>query len=114
MTAPIVQRLCEAAAALPGERVSMQTMAQAHGADRRSWTAVAIGLMAVIVVLPIPFGNLLPALALMLIGLGLVFSDGVAVVLGLATAGLALFVTAGLVLMAWVWGGEWIARWVST
>ncbi len=200
MTAPIVQRLREAAAALPGERVSMQTMLQAHGpaahgslllmmavpcllpvpgvgtvlglglvalaaamwrghsteclprrvaelelsrhgaqrvlfllassyalagrfakarlshlasADTRSWTAVAIGLMAVIVVLPIPFGNLLPALAMMLIGLGLVFSDGVAVVLGLATAGLALCVTAGLVLMAWVWGGEWIARWVS-
>jgi len=31
MTAPIVQRLREAAAALPAERVSMPTMAQAHG-----------------------------------------------------------------------------------
>ena len=31
MTAPIVQRLRDAAAALPAERVSMQTMAQAHG-----------------------------------------------------------------------------------
>jgi hypothetical protein len=38
--------------------------------------------MAFIVVMPIPFGNVLPALALMLIGLGLVFRDGVAVVLG--------------------------------
>ena len=63
--------------------------------------------------LPIPFGNLLPALAMMLIGLGLVFRDGVAVVLGLITAVLALFVTAGLVLMAWVYGSEWILRWVS-
>lgn len=200
MTAPIVQRLREAAATLPAERVSMQTMAQAHGpaahgtmlllmavpcllpvpgvgtvlglgmaalaatmwrghssaclprqvaelelsrhsaqrvldmlasayamagrcararlshlasAGRRSWTAAAVGLMAVIVLLPIPFGNVLPALAMMLIGLGLVFRDGVAVVLGLATAGLALFVTAGLMLMAWVWGSEWIMRWVS-
>jgi hypothetical protein len=69
--------------------------------------------MAFIVVLPIPFGNLLPALAMMLIGLGLVFRDGIAVVLGLVTAGLALFVTAGLLLMAWVWGSEWIMRWVS-
>ena len=200
MTAPIVQRLRETAAALSEERVSMQTLAQAHGpaahgtlaaADgwalpparaggghgarpgdgraggrdvagpssaclprrvaelelsrhwaqrvlgmlasayamagrfararlshlaspgRRSGTAAAIGLMAFIVVLPIPFGNLLPALAMMLIGLGLVFRDGVAVVLGLVTAGLALFVTAGLMLMAWVWGSEWIMRWIS-
>lgn len=43
--------------------------------------------MAVIVVLPIPFGNLLPALAMTLIGLGLVFRDGVAVVFWLAMAG---------------------------
>ena len=80
---------------------------------RRSWTAAAVGLMAVIVVLPIPFGNVLPALAMMLIGLGLVFRDGVAVVLALATAGLALFVAAGLLLMAWAWGSDWITRWVS-
>jgi hypothetical protein len=82
-------------------------------ADRRSATALAVGLMALIVVIPIPFGNVLPALALMLIGLGLVFRDGVAVVLGLMMAGLALFVTAGLMLMAWIWGSEWITRWVS-
>jgi len=200
MTAPIVQRLRETAAALSEERVSMQTLAQAHGtaahgtllllmagpcllpvpgvgtvlgfgmaalaaamwqghpsaclprrvaelelsrhwaqrvlgmlasayamagrfararlshlasAGRRSWTAAAIGLMAFIVVLPIPFGNLLPALAMMLIGLGLIFRDGIAVVLGLVTAGLALFVTAGLMLMAWISGSEWIMRWVS-
>jgi len=200
MTVPIAQRLRETAAVLPGERVSMQTLAQAHGpaahgtllllmagpcllpvpgvgtvlgfgmaalaaamwqghasaclprrvaelelsrhwaqrvlgmlasayamagrfararlshlasAGRRSWTAAAIGLMAFIVMLPIPFGNLLPALAMMLIGLGLVFRDGVAVVLGLIMAVLALFVTAGLVLMAWVYGSEWILRWVS-
>jgi len=199
MTAPIVQRLRAAAAALPGERVSIQTLAQAHGpaahgtllllmavlclvpgvgtvlglglaalatamwrghasatlprrvaelelsrhsaqrvlgtlasaysmagrfakarlghlasADRQSWTAAAIGLMGAIVVLPIPFGNLLPALAVMLIGLGLVFRDGVAVVLGLASAGLALFVTAGLMMMAWAWATQWSAHWIST
>ena len=38
--------------------------------------------MAGIVVMPIPFGNLLPAVALVFIGLGLVFRDGVAVILG--------------------------------
>ncbi len=200
MTAQIAQRLRDAAAALPAERVSMQTMAQAHGpeahgallllmaapcllpvpgvgtvlglgmaalaaamwqghsgaclprrvaelklshhwaqrvlcllastyaaagryararlshfavAGRRSWTALAVGLMAVIIMLPIPFGNVLPALATMLIGLGLVFRDGVAVLVGLTTAGVTLFITTSLVMMAWLWGSEWVLRWVS-
>lgn len=200
MTASIVERLREAAATLPAERVSMQTLAQAHGpaahgtwlllmavpcllpvpgvgtvlglgmlalavamwrgqsavclprpvaelelsrhwaqrvlgmlasaycvagrfararlshlasAEGRSWTAASIGLMALIVVMPIPFGNLLPALALMLIGLGLVFRDGVAVVLGLALSALATCVTAGVMLMAWAWGGEWLLGLIS-
>lgn len=195
MTQSIVQRLREAAATLPAERVSLQTLAHAHGpaahgtwlllmavpcllpvpgvgtvlglgmvalavamwrgqsavclprrvaelelsshwaqrvlgmlafsydvagrvararlshlalAEGRSWTAAAIGLMALIVVMPIPFGNVLPAVALMLIGLGLVFRDGVAVVLGLAMAALAMCVTAGVMLMAWAWGLEWL------
>lgn len=199
MTESIVQRLREAAATLPAERVSMQTLAQAHGpaahgtwlllmavpcllpvpgvgtvlglgmaalaaamwrgqssaclprrvaelelsrpwaqrvlgmlasaycvagrfakarlshlasAEGRSWTAAAIGLMAFIVVMPIPFGNVLPALALMLIGLGLVFRDGVAIVLGLALAGLAICVTTGVMLMAWAWGSDWLLGWL--
>jgi len=78
-------------------------------AGRRSAIALVVGLMALLVVMPIPFGNVLPALALMLVGMGLVFRDGVAVILGLAAAGLALFVTSGLMLMAWVWGSEWLA-----
>lgn len=78
---------------------------------RRSATALAVGLMACIVVMPIPFGNLLPAVALVLIGLGLVFRDGVAVILGLLMSGLAVVATAGLLLMAWTWGGEWILGW---
>jgi hypothetical protein len=79
---------------------------------RRSATALAVGLMAVIVVMPIPFGNLLPAVALVFIGLGLVFRDGVAVILGLLMSGVAMVATTGLLLMAWVWGSEWILGWV--
>jgi hypothetical protein len=86
-------------------RARLSHLALAKG---RSWIAVAIGLMALIVVMPIPFGNVLPAVALMLIGLGLVFRDGVAVVLGLAMAALAMCVTAGVMLMVWVWGSEWL------
>jgi hypothetical protein len=79
---------------------------------RRSATALAVGLMAAIIVMPIPFGNLLPAVALVFIGLGLVFRDGVAVILGLLMSGVALVATNGVLLMAWVWGSEWILGWV--
>lgn len=68
--------------------------------------------MAAIVVMPIPFGNLLPALALVVIGLGLVFRDGVAVILGLLMSGVALVATTGLLWMAWACGSEWILGWV--
>ncbi len=79
---------------------------------RRSATALAVGLMAAIVVMPIPFGNLLPAVALAFIGLGLVFRDGVAVILGLLMSGVAMVATTALLLMAWIWGSEWILGWV--
>lgn len=81
-------------------------------AGRQSMTAIAVGLMSVIVVLPIPFGNVLPSLALTFIGLGLVFRDGVAVIVGMAVAGLALLATAGLLLAAWAWGSEWLLGWL--
>ena len=81
-------------------------------AGRRSGIAIAVGLMAAIVVMPIPFGNVLPALALSFIGLGLVFRDGVAVLLGLLLSGVAGVATTGLLLMAWVWGSEWVVGWV--
>lgn len=80
--------------------------------SRRSATALTVGLMAAIVVMPIPFGNFLPAVALVFIGLGLVFRDGVAVILGLLMSGVALVAATGLLLMAWVWGSEWIRGWV--
>ena len=81
-----------------------------HMADigMRSWLAATAGLMAVIIVLPIPFGNVLPALAMTFIGVGLVFRDGVATLLGLATAGLALLLTAGMASMVWFWAVPWV------
>ena len=89
-------------------RFARARLSHLAAAEGRSWTAAAIGLMALIVVMPIPFGNVLPALALMLIGLGLVFRDGVAVVLGLAMSALAICATASVMLMAWMWGSEWL------
>ncbi len=79
---------------------------------QRSATALTVGLMAAIIVMPIPFGNVLPAVALVFIGLGLVFRDGLAMILGLLLSGLALVATIGLLLMVWILGSDWIRGWV--
>ena len=107
-----VLRLLASAYAVAG-RLAKPRFSRLAAVGRRSWLSATVGLMAVIVVLPIPFGNVLPALAMMLIGLGLVFRDGVAIMLGFATAGMALLITAALLAMVWLWGGEWAMRWLS-
>ncbi|MCV2369720.1 exopolysaccharide biosynthesis protein [Roseateles oligotrophus] len=75
------------------------------GSSQR-WLAAKAGLMAVLIVLPIPFGNLLPALALMLLGLGLVARDGVAILAGMAMALLSVLFSAAVACAAWFWGFE--------
>lgn len=77
------------------------------------WLATGVGAMALLIVLPIPFGNVLPALALTAFGLGMVFRDGVAVLLGAVFGVLALAFTAGLGLAAWHWGGEGLTAWLA-
>lgn len=71
------------------------------------WAAGTVGLMALLIVLPIPLGNLLPAVALLLLGLGLGFRDGLVLVLAMAVAGLALLFPLALGLALWDWGGTW-------
>ena len=69
--------------------------------------AVLVAAMAVVLILPIPFGNLLPALALVLIGLGLVARDGLAALLGAALATLTALGTVALLAFVAHWGGAW-------
>lgn len=57
-------------------------------------TGVALLLLSVLLSLPIPFANLLPAYAIMLIAIGLIQQDGVAILLGM-----------GVGLLSAVWGG---------
>lgn len=99
-----VLRLLATAYALAGmlsrPRLSHLATGHPHGL-----LAALVGVMAVIIVLPIPFGNVLPALALMLLGIGLVFHDGLAVLLGWLLSALALLFTGGVFAAAW-----WLAR----
>jgi hypothetical protein len=54
-------------------------------------------LLAVVLVLPVPLGNMLPALAISLFALGILERDGLWVLAGLATAVIAGVVVSGVV-----------------
>jgi hypothetical protein len=77
-----------------------------------AWLAPKIGLMGGLIFLPIPFGNVLPAIALSLLGLGLLFRDGLAVLLALLAGGVAVAYTAGLGVLAWHWGLDPLLAWL--
>ena len=67
-----------------------------------SWTGerligLAILILALILALPIPFANWLPACAIAIIGLAIVEKDGVAVLVGLAVGVVSLMVAATVV-----------------
>jgi hypothetical protein len=63
--------------------------------------ALVMALMGVLIVLPIPFGNTLPGLSVILMGLGLAMGDGLAVLGALILAVLATGTSTALVWAAW-------------
>jgi hypothetical protein len=89
-------------------RVSRARLSGLLAAPSQRATAACVGAMAVALVLPIPFGNVLPALTLVLIGTGLVFRDGAAVLSGQLMAIATLVLTTLLLLAA----GDWVAGWL--
>lgn len=80
-----------------------------HGATRWGW-GVWIALMAAVIFLPLPLGNVLPSLSLILLSLGWMFRDGVALAVSALTGGAAMAYTASLAHLlvqlvdrAWAW-----------
>lgn len=59
------------------------------------WLSLMVFVMAFIIFLPIPFGNTLPALALLILGPALIYRDGLAVLVSFGMAAIALAVTGG-------------------
>ncbi|MHA7775797.1 exopolysaccharide biosynthesis protein [Roseibium sp. M-1] len=66
-------------------------------------------LLAMIIFLPIPFGNMLPGLALALLALGILERDGLAVLAGLVAA-LAGFVLVSGVVYGLVWAAFYLLQ----
>ena len=79
-------------------------------ARSRFWWALWIALMAGLIFLPLPLGNLLPGTSLMLLSLGWLFRDGIALMLSAATGavGVGYAVSVGhLAFAAWQHAGAW-------
>ena len=57
-------------------------------------------LLAIVLVLPVPLGNMLPALAISLLALGVLERDGLWILAGLATAAVSAVVVSGVVFAA--------------
>lgn len=66
-----------------------------HGATRWGWGAW-IALMGAVIFLPLPLGNVLPSLSLILLSLGWMFRDGLALLVSALTGVAALAYTASL------------------
>jgi len=77
----------------------------------------AIGLvtvvMAIVLVLPIPLGNMLPALALCVMALGILARDGVWIAAGVGLAGFAIAVIWGVLLALLQAALFLMGRWLS-
>lgn len=76
-------------------RISFLTQGSAE-----RWLGAFCVLLAFLLVLPIPFGNLLPALGILFIALGLIERDGVCVLLGIAVGIAAWILLSGLIWVA--------------
>jgi hypothetical protein len=63
-------------------------------------------LLAVVIVLPIPFGHMVPASAICVLALGLIERDGLAIVLGFIVAafGLVIATLASMALLTMIEG----------
>ena len=89
-----------------------------HWAERQGQRCLAatVALMALLIVLPIPFGNFLPALTLMLAGLALTARDGVALIAAYALAALSTGFGLAVSMAGLVWGGDllfWLRDWLQ-
>ena len=83
----------------------------------RSWHAASaaalVSTMGVLIFLPIPLGNVLPAASVTCLGLGLSHRDGVAALWSAGLAVLALAYTAVLAAGAWAWVMAPFGRWLG-
>jgi hypothetical protein len=79
--------------------------------QRRTWLAPKVALMGAVIFLPLPFGNVLPALAVVVLGVGIAFRDGLAVLFAVGLALASVAYAAAMAAGAWAWIIEPLIIW---
>ena len=79
------------------ERLTKPRWLGVTGLVSERWLGAFCLLLALVLVLPIPLGNLPPAVAVALVALGLIEKDGIFVALGLVVGAGSLVLVAGIV-----------------
>jgi len=72
------------------------------------WLGLLFVVLAIVIMLPIPFGNFLPAIAIVTISLGLIEADGVLVVVGSIASVIILVIMAGAIAALFSWVLQWL------
>lgn len=70
-------------------------------------------ILAFVIMLPIPLGNMLPAIAIVVISLGLIEADGVLVVMGTIASLIILVVMASAIAALFSWSLQWIRQFLQ-
>jgi hypothetical protein len=91
----VVQKIAPLLAKI--ERLTRPRLLWMSGTRGERVMGVASFLFAFVLALPIPFGNLLPGLSLLLIGFGLIERDGLCIVAGLTIGIVTMFILTGAV-----------------
>lgn len=99
--------------ATAGRRLTERWTALCHR-NTSAWWGLWIAVMAFLIFLPLPLGNVLPSLSLVLLSLGWMFRDGLAMLLSavVGSGALAFAIASGhLLLKGARMGLDWAARW---
>ena len=75
----------------------------------RPLLGLVIFAMAILIALPIPFGNMLPGIAVLITALGIAQRDSLAIGAGLLVAILAVAMSAALLVGGWALIADWMA-----
>lgn len=95
-------------------RLSRERLPHLAQPGARTGLAPMLAFMGFLIILPVPLGNVLPAVSVVLLGLGLAFRDGLAVLLSTAAAVLATAYAGALGVGLWLLGAEGLRRWFGT
>lgn len=82
-------------------RLTRPRMTTLAGPSARWWLGPMTLLMAVLIFLPIPFGNVLPAVSLMLAGVALAAKDGLLMLASLGVGAGAVAASGALIALGW-------------